>query len=345
MDSAAYSFTPHLETLLNRRDLSETACTEIMNAIMDGLVLPASVAAWMIAFRAKGESPEELAALARVMRQRAVAVKAPAGTLDTCGTGGDASATFNISTAAALVAAGMGIPVAKHGGRSVSSKTGSADVLRALGVNIDAPAATERAIAQAGIGFMFAPNHHPGMKYVAPIRRELGVRTVFNLLGPLSNPAGAEFQLLGVYEPSLCEKFARVLQKLGSKSALVVCGTGSSGGYLDEVSTFGPTTIGRLQNGAVKMETFDAENELGLSKPNPDALAVKNADDSATVIRDILDGKKGPHRDITALNAAAAAIAAGKAASWPEALKLAEAALDNGSAKTALSKLVSITNS
>lgn len=343
MDSAAYSFVPHLETLLEKRDLSETACTEIMNAIMDGLVMPASVAAWMVAFRAKGETAEELAALAKVMRGRAVAVKAPPGTLDTCGTGGDKSATFNISTAAALVAAGMGISVAKHGGRSVSSKTGSADVLRALGVNIDAPEKTEQAIAQAGIGFMFAPHHHPGMKYVAPIRRELGVRTVFNLLGPLSNPAGASHQLLGVYEPPLCKKFAQVLQKLGSQSALVVCGTGSEGGYLDEVSTFGPTTLGRLQNGAVSVEMFDAA-QLGLPRPDAAALAVRNADESAAVIREILAGKKGFHRDIVALNAAAAALVAGRASAWPEALALAQTAIDTGRAALALEKLVQITN-
>jgi anthranilate phosphoribosyltransferase len=340
MDSAAYSFTPHLETLLAKNDLSENTCVELMNALMDGLVFPASVAAWMVALRAKGESAEELAALASVMRKRAVAVKAPPGTLDTCGTGGDGSATFNISTAAALTAAGMGIPVAKHGGRSVSSKTGSADVLKALGVNIDAkPDVIERCIATAGIGFMFAPNHHPGMKYVAPIRRELGVRTVFNLLGPLSNPAHAPYQLLGVYEPALCEKFARVLQKLGSQSALVVCGAGSGSGYLDEVSTFGPTTIAVLKNGSISVEHIDAR-QFGIERPSADALAVRNAEDSAAIIRDLLNGKKGPHRDIVVLNAAAAGLAANKASEWPEALKLAERAIDEGRAAAALAKLV-----
>ncbi|MCY3023373.1 MAG: anthranilate phosphoribosyltransferase [Planctomycetota bacterium] len=340
-----YSVSRHLETLLVRQDLSRESAAELMAALIFGRLAGASIAAVAIALRAKGESVEELAAFASVMRAHAVAVEAPDDALDTCGTGGDKSATFNISTAAAFVAAGMGIPVAKHGGRAVSSGSGSADVLKELGVMIElSPKRIARCLKEAGIGFMFAPKHHPGMMHAAPVRKELGVRTVFNLLGPLSNPAGAKLSLLGVFEPSLCEKFAQVLKLLGSRSAMIVCGTGPGGsGYLDEVSTFGPTTIARLRDGAVTVEQVDAQ-KLGLSVPPPDVLHAASAVDSALLITAVLGGHKGPARDIVVLNAAAAALVAGKATDWPEALAAAERSIDEGRAEAALKKLVEVSN-
>jgi anthranilate phosphoribosyltransferase len=279
------------------------------------------------------------------MRKAAVPVKAPPGTIDTCGTGGDGSATFNISTATAIVVAAMGIPVAKHGGRSVSSRTGSADVLKELGVNIDMKSdSVVRCIEAAGIGFMFAPSHHPGMKNVAPVRRELGIRTVFNLLGPLSNPAGSKLQLLGVFEPALCKTFAEVLKILGSESAMVVCGAGPGignvgGAYLDEFSTFGPSTYARLSDGNIRMETLDAAT-LGLPVPKPEALYAGNAAESANVIRAILAGQKGPPREIVCLNAAAAAIVASEAPDWTSGVRLAVSAIDSGKALETLKTLV-----
>ncbi|HYG78133.1 MAG TPA: anthranilate phosphoribosyltransferase [Planctomycetota bacterium] len=344
--SSTYNASPALEQLLARRDLSPESATELMEAIAAGRLSPASTAAILIALRAKGESVNEISSFARVMRQCAVRVNAPDKVLDTCGTGGDKSDTFNISTATAFVVAGMGIPVAKHGGRSVSSRTGSADVLKTLGVNLDAsPTCVERCIANAGIGFMFAPAHHPAAKHVAPIRKELGVRTIFNLLGPLSNPAGAKLQLLGVFEPALCSTFASVLQALGSRSAMVVCGAGPGGeGCLDEMSTFGPTTVARLEAGRISVQQVDAR-ALGIAVPARDALQAQSAESSAATIRKILDGEKGPPRDIVCLNAAAAAIVAGKANDWKEALALAGQSIDTGRASAALKSLCAISNS
>ena len=335
-----------LPVLLAGNNLSHSAACDLMHAIIDGSVGVASIAAVAIALRAKGESVEEMAAFASVMRARALHVRGPAGMLDTCGTGGDQSDTFNVSTATALVVAGMGIPVAKHGGRSSSSKTGSADVLKSLGVNIDASAeCAERCINEAGIGFMFAPVFHPGMKHVAAVRKELGIRTVFNLLGPLSNPAQAEFQLLGVYEPSLCEKFAKVLKFLGGRSAMVVCGDGPQGkGPLDEISTFGTSHIAWLKDGEIALEQVHPQ-ELGFPLAKEDALFAAGPQESAQIIREILEGRKSPHRDIVVLNAAAAARVAGKAATWEDGLHLATESIDAGRAQAALQKLAKISHS
>lgn len=339
--ASLYNISATLETLLAGRSLTSQAATELMQAIVAGHVGAASIAALAVALRAKGETIEELAAFARVMRESSVRVEAPEDTIDTCGTGGDGSGTFNISTAAALIAAGMGIPIAKHGARSASSLTGSADVLKALGVNIDANAeCVARCIKRAGIGFMFAPSHHPGLKHVAPVRRELGIKTFFNLTGPLSNPANTGRQVIGVYDPSLCEKFAQVLHMLGSRSAMIVCGTGPGGkGHLDEVSTFGPTAIARLSEGRIELTRFEATT-LGIPLAEPGALSAANATESAATIRSILDGQKGVPRDIAALNAAAAAIVAGQAIEWGEAFGLAQKSIDSGAAKRALEKLV-----
>ena len=340
-----------LAELLARRDLTSPEATMLMQAIIAGQISPATLAALAVALRMKGETVDELTAFAAVMRAAAVPVAAPPETLDTCGTGGDGSSTFNISTATALVVAGMGIPVAKHGGRSASSKTGSADVLHELGVNTDADAACiARCIASAGIGFMFAQNHHPGMKHVAPVRRELGVRTVFNLLGPLSNPANTPYQLLGVFDPNLCETFAEVLRNLGSVSAMVVCGAGydgvgklrqAQGGYLDEFSTFGPTTVARLLRGAITISTVDPE-KFGIPRAAQAALYAGNPHESASMIRAVLDGQRGAPRDIVVLNAAAAGLVAGKADEWRDGILLAQKSIDDGHAKGALDNLVRV---
>ncbi|HLX63786.1 MAG TPA: anthranilate phosphoribosyltransferase [Planctomycetota bacterium] len=341
--SESFSIKPILDALLERRDLSREQSRDFMAALIDGRMPPASIAAFAIALHMKGESVEELAALAGAMRERAVPIHAPVGALDTCGTGGDCAGTFNISTAAALVVAGMGIPVAKHGGRAATGATGSADVLKALGVNVDAPPEiVERCVREAGIGFLFAPTFHPGMRHAAAVRRELGVRTVFNLLGPLSNPAGAKHQLLGVCQPDLCEKFARVLMLLGSESAMVVCGAAPDGrGHLDEISTFGPTTVARLKDGDLKIVSVDPL-KLGVAPGKPEELLAADAAQSAALIRATLDGARGSARDIVVLNAAAAAQIAGLAPTWVEGLNLATESIDSGKARVVLAKLVAV---
>lgn len=340
-----FAVAPHLESLLARRELTPAAAREVMEAIMAGRVGTASMAAFLTALRAKGETENEIAAFASVLREKAVHVQAPPGTLDTCGTGGDRSDTFNISTAVALVVAGTGIPVAKHGNRSVSSRSGSADVLKVLGVNIEAPVPVlERCLREVGLAFLFAPAHHPGLKHAAPVRREMGIRTVFNLLGPLANPALAKRQLLGVFDPQWCEIFARVLKQLGSESAVVVCGVGPGGhACLDEVSTWGPTTIARLRDGEVRHETLDPAS-LGFQPPLSGALSVDSPEASARMVRTVLDGAKGPARDIVCLNAAAAAQVAGKAGNWQEGLRCAQKSIDDGRANEVLRKLIEESN-
>ncbi len=334
-----------LETLLAGEDLSNAQATEAMTAMVEGRVEPAGMAALLTALRAKGEKEQEIAAFASVLRTRTIHIPAPDNTLDTCGTGGDKSDTFNISTAAALVAAAMGIPVAKHGNRSISSRSGSADVLRVLGVNVEAsPDTVVSCVRDVGIGFLFAPALHPGMKHAAPVRKELGIRTVFNLLGPLANPARAKRQLLGVFAPRYCSTFARVLQLMGSEKALVVCGTGPGGtGHLDEVSPWGPTQVARLEHGKLVEETFDP-TQVGVHPPEADALAAKDPEDSARIIGDVLEGKAGPAFDTVVLNASAAAQAAGKAESWQQGVDLAKEVLVSGKAKSTLEKLIQASN-
>lgn len=344
MSESAYVMTPHLEALLAHQEISPAAAREVMEAIMAGRVSPAAMAAFLTALRAKGETEAEVAAFAAVLREKAVHVAAPEGTLDTCGTGGDLSATFNISTGTALVVAGMGIPVAKHGNRSVSSRSGSADVLKALGVNIEVPVPVlEHCLKTVGIAFLFAPAHHPGLKHAAPVRREMGIRTVFNLLGPLANPALARRQLLGVFDPQWCELFARVLQRLGSERALIVCGVGPEGkACLDELSTWGPTVLAWLRNGHVHRETVDPR-QLGLQPPAEGSLHVDTPEASARILREVLSGAKGPARDILLLNAAGAAQVAEKAASWEEGLALAAQSIDSGKANEVLQRLIEAT--
>jgi len=343
---APYVVTPLLEKLLARQDLTPAEARDIMTAIMQGRVAAPGLAAFLTALRAKGEREAEIAAFAAVLREKAVRIHAPPGALDTCGTGGDKSDTFNISTCTAFVAAGMGIPVAKHGNRSVSSRSGSSEVLKTLRVNLEAPlAVVERCLKEAGICFLFAPLHHPGMKHAAPVRKELGIRTVFNLLGPLANPAGAKHQLLGVFEPNLCEVFARVLKELGSERAMLVCGSGPGGkGCLDEISIFGPTTVVRLEGGETRKETFDAES-VGIQRPDAAALAADGPEASAQIIREVLEGKPGPARDIVLLNASAAAQVCGLAKNWQKGLACAAESIDSGKARRALEALVTLSNS
>jgi anthranilate phosphoribosyltransferase len=329
-----------LPRVIDGEDLSREDAAAAMDSIMSGGATDAQIGAFLVAMRLKGETTDEIAGCAEVMRKHATKINVTGDVIDTCGTGGDSSGTFNISTAAALVAAGAGAKVAKHGNRSVSSKSGSADVLGALGVKIDCEVAiVERCIEEAGIGFLFAPMLHAAMKHAIGPRREIGVRTVFNILGPLTNPAGAKRQLMGVFSRDLTEKLAKVLAALGAESALVVAGEDG----LDELSTTAPTTVSRVASGRVTTETLDAE-ALGLPRATLDDLRVAGPEESAAVIKGVLSGEKGPARDIVVLNAAGALIAAGLAEDWKGALGVAAGAIDDGRAKAALEKLVKVSN-
>ncbi|MDZ7599553.1 MAG: anthranilate phosphoribosyltransferase [Desulfobacterales bacterium] len=291
----------------------------------------------MAALATKGETFEELAGAAQAMRRKAHRIQTPADiVVDTCGTGGDGAHTFNISTTTAFVVAGCGVTVAKHGNRSVSSKCGSADVLEALGVKLDTgPETVEEAVREIGIGFLFAPLYHSAMRYAAPARKEVGIRSIFNMLGPLTNPAGANCQLLGVYAPSLTEMFANALKLLGARRALVVHGHDG----LDEISICAPTRVSELRGGLVTTYDLHPEQFFG-GLADPAALAGGDAATNAEITRKILAGEKGPRRDVVVLNSAAALVAADKAASLAAGVPLAEAALDSGAAAAKLEALV-----
>ena len=322
-------------------DLSREEAAAAMNAIMSGECTDAQIAAFCVALRLKGETVEEITACAEVMRAKATRIQAPsADLLDVVGTGGDCAGTFNISTAAALVAAGAGCCVAKHGTRSVSSSSGSADVLRELGVDIEADVPTvERCLAEVGIGFLFAPRLHGAMKHAIGPRREMGIRTVFNILGPLTNPARARRQLLGVYDAALLETMARVLANLGSIRSLVVHGDDG----LDELTTTTTSHVCELDAGELRSYTVSPA-DLGLPQARLDDLRVDSPAESAQIIRDVLADKPGPHRDIVVLNAAAALIAAGKAADLPQGMHLAAVTIHSGAAAKALDQMIRITN-
>ncbi len=307
-----------------------------MGLIMDGAATPAQLGAFLAALKVRGESFEELVGFARAMRERAVRVSVKrAPLIDTCGTGGDGTGTFNISTTAAFIAAGAGAAVAKHGNRSVSSRCGSADVLEALGVRTDAaPETMARCVEEAGVGFLFAPALHPAMKNAAAVRRELGVRTVFNLLGPMSNPAGAQRQVLGVYSTALVPLMARVLGELGSQEAMVV----SSRDGLDELSLSAPTLVAHLKAGTITEYEVDAA-QAGLPRYPAAAYAGGDASENARILLSVLQGTKGPARDISVFNAAAALRVAGLATDWKEAVARAAASIDGGAAERALETL------
>lgn len=321
------------------RSLAESEAEAAFDIIMSGDATPSQMGGFLMALRVRGETVSEIAGAARIMRAKAVHIDAPPGTIDTCGTGGDASGTFNISTAAALVVAGCGVPVAKHGNRALSSHSGSADVLTALGVNIDADLAIVRAcLWEAGLGFLMAPRHHSATRHVAPTRVELGTRTIFNLLGPLSNPAGARRQLIGVFAPEWVRPMAEVLGRLGGERAWVVHGDG-----LDELTTTGATTVASLDRG--KVESFEITPlDAGLPKARLDELRGGEPAHNARLMREVLSGSGGALRDVVLLNSAAALLVAGRAGDLGEGAELAARAIDSGSASRVLDELVARTN-
>jgi anthranilate phosphoribosyltransferase len=326
--------------LVERRDLSEAEASACMEELMSGAATPAQIGAFLVALRMKGETVDEITGLARVMREKSLHVEIEAPLLDTCGTGGDASGTFNVSTAAAFVAAGAGARVAKHGNRAMSSECGSADVLEALGGKIDlGPEGVERCINEANFGFMFAQAYHPAMKHVAPARREIGVRTVFNILGPLTNPARAEHQVLGVADAAAAEKLAAALARLGSGHALVVHGADG----LDEISVSAETDVFDVHDGAVVRRRF-ALPEFGLTKHDASALRGGSPEQNATALRGVLAGEAGPLRDFTLINAAAALVAADLAPDMHGGLALATKSIDSGAARERLESWVRVSN-
>lgn len=323
------------------QDLTETEMTGVMNEVMTGGASPAQTAALLTALRMKGETVAEITGAARVMREKATRVSAFAeNVVDTCGTGGDESMTFNISTASAFVASGAGLTVAKHGNRSISSRSGSADVLRALGVNIEAEVErVEECLKDAGIGFLFAPMLHGAMKHAAPVRREIGIRTIFNILGPLTNPAGAKRQLIGVYDPALTDIMAQVLANLGSTHAFVVRGEDG----LDEITLTTETKVTELKDGLIRSYHIKPE-DYGFARCAPEALRGGDPDMNADIITDVLGGKKGPARDVVILNSAAAIVAGAAAGSIEEGIALAHGSIDSGAAASRLEKIKRITN-
>ena len=332
------AFKPLLARLVDGATLSEPDAELFFSACLRGETTPAQVAAAVTAMRLRGETVGEITACARAMRRSATRLEHPFQVIDTCGTGGDGAHTYNISTAAALVAAGGGLKVAKHGNRAMSSRSGSSDVLAALGVNLAAtPAQSFRALKEAGVCFLFAPAHHGAMRHVTPVRAELGFRTVFNLLGPLSNPAGAQRQVLGVYDLRLVEPLARVLGALGSERAWVVHGSG-----LDELTTTGATDIAEWRDGAVRLFRITPE-AVGLPRVQPEALRGGDPDHNARALEALLDGAPGPYREIVLLNAAAAFLVAEAEETLQGGIARAAAAIDQGHARAALNRLVAIT--
>ena len=311
------------------------------DVMMSGEATPSQIGAVLMGLRVRGEDVEEIAGAVSTMRAKMLRVEAPADAVDVVGTGGDASGSYNISTCAAFIVAGAGVPVAKHGNRALSSKSGAADVLMALGVKIDlTPAQISTCIAQAGIGFMFAPAHHPAMKHVGPTRVELGTRTIFNLIGPLSNPAGVTRQMVGVFARAWVEPLAEVLRTLGSTRAWVV--HGSDG--LDEITTAGPTFVAELKDGAIR--TFEITPEqFGIAKASPDALKGGDGAVNAIALRAVLAGQPSAYADVALINAAAALVVAGKADELGDALVLARRSLNDGLALAALDRLIAVSNS
>jgi len=333
------TFKPILSRLAEGHVLTDDEAEAFFTACLRGEATPAQVAAAVTALRLRGETVPEIAAFVRVMRRHALMLDHQHEVIDTCGTGGDGQHTFNISTAAALVAAGGGLKVAKHGNRALSSKSGSSDVLAALGVNLDAGLQRNlKALDEAGVCFLFAPAHHGAMRHVTPVRAELGFRTIFNLLGPLANPAAAKFQVIGVYDPKWLEPMARVLGALGTRRAWVVHGSG-----LDEITTTGETQVAEWRDGQVRRFTVTPE-EVGLERAPIEALRGGDPEANAQAIRDLLDGQHGPYRDIVLMNAGAAFVVAGKAETLADGIELAREVINSGRAEQALARLVEITN-
>lgn len=340
--------------VVEKQDLTEGEMVDVMDQIMGGEATPAQIAAFITALRMKGETVPEITGAARVMRARATSIRVGSivdldrdeinadreTILDTCGTGGSGTKTFNVSTAVAFVVAGSGIKVAKHGNRSISSACGSADVLEQLGVNLEiSPETVEQCIAKIGIGFLFAPALHGAMKHAIGPRREVGIRTIFNILGPLTNPAGADRQVLGVYQEALVEPMAHVLCGLGCKRGFIVHGLDG----MDEITMTGPTRVAEIKDGGVSLSTIEPE-DFGLTRCKLEALQGGDAVRNAEIITAILDGEVGPHRDIVLFNAAHALVAAGVAADVTDGLEKAAASIDEKRAKGKLEELVAFTN-
>jgi anthranilate phosphoribosyltransferase len=325
-----------IAALVEGRSLTFEMAAGAMEEIMGGEATPAQVGAFLTALRMKGETADEIAGFSIVMRAHATPVKITGPAIDVVGTGGDSSGTFNISTAAAFVVAGAGLKVAKHGNRAATSKCGAADVLEALGVKIDLTAAQVAAcIEAAGIGFMFAPAFHPAMKYAAPVRKELGIRTVFNILGPLTNPAGVEHMLLGVASEAIGEKMAAVLHRLGIKHALVV-----HGGGLDEISISGKSIIWEIDGGKILPAREVSPRSFGLAEGPASTMAGGTPAENAGILRGVLEGEKGPRRDVAVINAAAALVAGDMTEDFKEAANLAAASIDSGRARRKLDALI-----
>ena len=330
-----------IQQVMAGKALTETQMIETMNEIMEGETTAAQIACFLTALRLKGETIEEITGAARVMRDKATPVRTKHPlVVDTCSTGGTGLSFFNISTTSAFVVAGAGVPVAKHGNRGVTRQSGSANVLMALGVNIEiSPEHVGHCIDTVGIGFLFAPALHSAMKYAIGPRREIGIRTIFNALGPLTNPAGAQAQVLGVYAPELTETHANVLNNLGCQHAFVVHGDDG----LDEITTATTTRVSELQNGVVKTYTLDA-TAFGIPKAEPAALLGGSPEENAEITVNILKGEKGPKRDIVVLNAGAAIVAGGKADNLDTGIELANSSIDSGSALAKLEGLKSVSN-
>lgn len=330
-----------LERVVNGEDLELEEMEDAMQNIMEGRTTDSQLAGFLVGLRIKGETIAEITAAAKVMREKAISIDAGRGLVDTCGTGGDGAGTFNISTTTAFVVAGAGLKIAKHGNRSVSSQSGSADVLEALGVKLSiSPDQVEKCIAETGIGFLYAPALHKAMKHAIGPRKELGLRTIFNALGPLTNPAGADYQVLGVYDPKLVRPLAEALNNLGSRGAMVV--HGSDG--LDEFSLSGENLVSRVTEKGVESFII-APEDVNLKRYPVTELTGGGPEENAAIIRSLLQGSKGPRRDVVLFNSAAALLVTGKVADWEEALDLAAATIDSGRAMEKLEQLVEFTRS
>lgn len=327
--------------LIGGIDLSEDEMRACMTEIMEGSATDAQIASFLTALRLKGETVDEITGAARTMREKATTIRAPEGTLDTCGTGGDMAGTLNVSTAAALVVAASGVPVAKHGNRSVSSQSGSADVLEALGVKIElTPEQVEKCLSETGFGFFFAPIFHPAMKYAVGPRREIGVRTIFNILGPITNPAGAKRQLLGVFADHLTDTLAQVLANLGAEDVMVVHGEDG----LDEITITDGTKVSRYSGGRLENSIL-YPLDFGLETASIEDIAGADRETNAGIITAIFAGEKGPKRDIVLMNAAAALVVAGKTEDLREAFSMAADTVDSGRARAKLEEIIKFTQS
>ncbi len=333
-------FTENLNQIINRQNLSQTRMESMFMDIFSGKITNAQIGAFMAALSTKGETFEELAGAAKIMRRKAIKIQAASDTIvDTCGTGGDSSGTFNISTTSAFVVAGCGVTVAKHGNRSISSQCGSADLLEELGVNIDIdPEIAEEAVNEIGIGFLFAPKFHGSMRHAGKARKDVGIRSIFNMLGPLTNPAAARYQLIGVYAPELTEMFAETLKLLGTKKAFVVHGHDG----MDEITTTAMTRITELDNGIIKSYDLDPVKYFG-SFADPKDISGGDKKINAEISNSILKGKKGPKRKIVLINAGAALVATNIAKDLSQGIKIAEESIDSGKAHEKLNELIKFT--